>query len=364
MKVAVVTMFDTFHERMDGLVSYYEQRGDQVIRYESDYSHRHKTDNRCVPGAIMVKTKPYQKNLSIARIRSHQLFARRVKALIDEEGFDLVHAIIPGNSLVKELTKNKTYRLVIDVADVWPETLPIPFRQYLFFLSYWRRVRDAYLPKADVVLAECQLFAQIVNASRVSVVYWPGAKPIVERKLDDLEILRFAYVGSISHLLDIDRLVGFLKEIGQYRQTELVVIGAGEKEQELLACLDQHEIRYTFAGMVFDEEKKKALLADCHFGLNVMKPNVVVGLSMKSMDYLRYGLPLINSLPGDSYEWCKKGMLGLNLDQADLIKNLLQLNVVDYRAWQLACQQFYLNHLSYKAFCAQLDRAQVRGKED
>ena len=48
------------------------------------------------------------------------------------------------------------------------------------------------------------------------------------------------------------------------------------------------------------------------FGINMMKPGICVGLTMKSIDYFCYGLPLINNIPGDTWKLVEKEQIGIN----------------------------------------------------
>ena len=53
----------------------------------------------------------------------------------------------------------------------------------------------------------------------------------------------------------------------------------------------------------------------CHFGLNIMKSSVCVGLTMKSVDYFRHGLPIINTIPGDTAELIRTRGIGVQLTE-------------------------------------------------
>ncbi|UNT93032.1 hypothetical protein [Allobaculum sp. Allo2] len=49
-----------------------------------------------------------------------------------------------------------------------------------------------------------------------------------------------------------------------------------------------------------------------------MKPDVQAGLSMKTLDYLQGGLPVINSLEGDVHDWIEEYRCGINIDRSRL----------------------------------------------
>ena len=49
------------------------------------------------------------------------------------------------------------------------------------------------------------------------------------------------------------------------------------------------------------------------FCINIMKESVCVGLTMKSMDYFEYGIPLLNNIKGDTWKIIEKYGVGYNL---------------------------------------------------
>lgn len=50
----------------------------------------------------------------------------------------------------------------------------------------------------------------------------------------------------------------------------------------------------------------------CHYGLNIMKEDVRVGLTMKSVEYFAAGLPLINNIKGDTWDFVEMEEVGVN----------------------------------------------------
>ena len=53
-------------------------------------------------------------------------------------------------------------------------------------------------------------------------------------------------------------------------------------------------------------------MSRCHFGFNLMKPDVRVGLTMKSVDYFRHDLPILNNIPADTAELVDREQVGVN----------------------------------------------------
>ena len=58
-----------------------------------------------------------------------------------------------------------------------------------------------------------------------------------------------------------------------------------------------------------------------------MKDSVFVGLTMKSMDYFEYALPIINNIKGDTWDFVDQYNIGLNYSsdmrlEVDVLKKL------------------------------------------
>ena len=91
--------------------------------------------------------------------------------------------------------------------------------------------------------------------------------------------------------------------------------------------------------------EKINILAPCDYALNIMKDNVSVGLTIKSIDYLSYGLPLINNIKGDTWKLINDEKIGLNICDG------LILSRID-REMVLNC---YRRHFTLKAFVNSLE---------
>ena len=81
-------------------------------------------------------------------------------------------------------------------------------------------------------------------------------------------------------------------------------------------------------GIVYDETEKAEIYSQCHMALNLMKTNVFVGLTMKSIEYFAAGLPVINNIPEDTKNIVEKNGCGFNYtgDMDDVIAWLETLN--------------------------------------
>ena len=96
-------------------------------------------------------------------------------------------------------------------------------------------------------------------------------------------------------------------------------------------------------GEIFEEEKKIQIMTKCDFGLNLMVKSVRVGLTIKSIDYLSCGLPLINNIQGDTWNLVNNGNIGINYenDSERLINNIMEIDISELKKNAIECFSEY-----------------------
>ena len=366
MRVYIVTDSSVYEKRAELVRNFYAEQGCSTTLIVSDFNHMAKrklSADEKKPDRIYIDTKTYDKNISPKRLYYHHDFAKKayelLKRMIDadieeraagtgdgktENGFNaserdkseeglkergastaLLYVLIPGNSLAEtgaRLKKETGCRLITDIIDLWPESLPVKKIEGTPPIQLWKSIRDKSLKYADHIVTECELYKRILRLedAKTSVIYWPkqekvellnkGSRTVCSNSIDEISI---AYIGSINNIIDIPEIISVLKAVNKRRRVRLCVIGDGESRDEFLNALTDAGISFIYHGAVYDEARKQELLQACEWGLNIMKPTVRVGLTMKSIDYLANGLKLINSIEGDTREFVDKYGLGVNI---------------------------------------------------
>ena len=325
MKVAIVSCFDTYGRRIEMLRRWFASKGCSVTVYESDFRHFEKvkrTDSG--DGRVLVKTIPYYKNISIKRAMSHHFMAKEAFRLIEKDQPELLYVLVPSNSLAKCACRyKKKYpqtKLCIDIVDLWPETLPSCGEKKGFLFTLWRGMRDDAIKAADIVITECNMYRDVLGKALAgknsAVLYLAGND--TERDIvppSDDGRLHLCYLGSINSLIDIQMISSLIMSFTALKPVVLHVIGDGEAKRDLLGAAESSGACVEFHGKIFDDARKKQIFDLCSFGLNVMKESVCVGLTMKSIDYFEAGLPVINTIKGDTWDLVKEHGIGLNIRQ-------------------------------------------------
>ena len=91
------------------------------------------------------------------------------------------------------------------------------------------------------------------------------------------------YLGSINNIIDIEGIGKVVKDIAKRRKTTVHIIGDGEKKEQLCEALKAAGAEVVCYGAVFDEKEKIKIFSRCSYGINMMKKDICVGLTMKSI---------------------------------------------------------------------------------
>lgn len=329
-RAVVISCFHYYSYRVRPVLEELRGRGYACTYLTSDFYHWKKQPFSVkLPDCEQLHTLPYQRNLSTARIRSHARFARDAFQRIAELKPDLIYVIVPPNSLCRQAAQYKKehpqVRLVFDLYDLWPETFPSGMGKRLLALPFavWGRLRDRALPSADLIYAECDLYRQTLGdrLRGLNVQTLPLCRPeatVKKTAAPEGEGLALCWLGSINNIIDIDLLQALFSRMSALRPLTLHVIGDGEARGQLLAAAEAAGAEVVYHGAVYDPEARQNIFDRCHFGLNVMKRSVCIGLTMKSLDYLAGGLPLLNTVAGDTRSLLAQYGAGMEIDRADL----------------------------------------------
>lgn len=342
MKTYVITHSSTYETRAESVGNWLKEQGAEVTWIFADFDHRElKNVSRRKPDHVYLHMDPYAGNLSPNRMRSIRGFAAEVEKYLAGREADLLYFMIPANSFVPAARrlKNQTgAKVVFDIIDLWPESLPLSHVEKLPPVYAWKQLRDRYIGCADVIFTECRLYRELLKLpqDKTHTLYWFRSEERVTAKEEngqaetaqasEVEITRkepgdgclhIAYIGAINNIIDIEAITQLMKLLQKERPVVVDVIGYGKRKEAFLKALDEAGVQSEDYGAVFDEEEKAEIFRRCSFGLNMMVPQVKVGLTMKSLDYLAYGLPLLNNIAGDTQELVEDYDAGVNIPRED-----------------------------------------------
>ena len=304
MKALLVSGYGFHYDiRFKYVRSILEESGFQVKLVFSNFDHLEKQYVSYEDSNIIeIQVPSYQKNISIKRLYSHMIFSRKLKKVLTLEKPDLIIADIPPNTIGRSVAwykgQNEKCKVILDILDLWPESFS-PSKVLKAPFWFWKKIRTSALPRADYVTLECDYYKRFLvdhlKEERHSTLYL--CKPPLEKRLEFSpleEVLNFCYLGSMNNIINISDIVRMLRDIKEKRKVKLTLIGDGERREYLIEQLKANGIDVEYLGLIFDETLKNDALKNCHFGINMYNDNVIIGLTMKSLDYFRVGLPTIN----------------------------------------------------------------------
>ena len=153
--------------------------GHRVIYWTSDFNHATKRyrvlDKPADAHGIelrLVPTCPYQRNVGLARVRSHRRYAKDWMCLCEGAGRpDVVVSSFPtiaAAGAATRIARRAGAKVVIDVQDAWPETferlLPRPLRGLAHFALLPLRAKARRIfREADVVTGVCDRYRTLVG---------------------------------------------------------------------------------------------------------------------------------------------------------------------------------------------------------
>lgn len=355
-KAIIISCFGWRKGRLEYVDKYLRDNGYEVQQFSSDFSHQRKEYIKPEEGVKYIHVRPYKTNLSFARLYSHYDFSKQVYKLLCAEKPDLVYGVIPPNSVASACAKYKRKhpecKLVFDIIDMWPESytarnvLQLPFK-------LWASLRDSNLQYADHVFTECSLYQSFLpqlksvsalrlcreNAVFTDTPAWNGKE------------VNIAYLGSINNIIDIPGIENLISAITKHLQAKVHIVGGGESEDAFVSALERAGAKVHNHGKIFDRPKMQSIIGGCHFALNMMKESVCVGLTIKSMDYFQLGVPLLNTIKGDTREFVETYGCGYNIDDASAVSaRIAALNGDEYLAMRRNTQSLFTERLTTDGF--------------
>lgn len=367
----IISCFDWYEQRLIYVEQYLRNKGYAVTILTSDFHHHSKTKiEKRFHECEYIEVRPYKKNMSMERMASHSGFAKKAYTRLKELVPDVIYALIPPNSVGRICTKYKKEHpeccLMLDIIDLWPESMPIDRISWTPPYKIWKKYRDSAIQVADYIYTECKLYQQVLKeqlmGKKASVLhlYKPQEKIVEEFVVKSLKadedvtdektkIWNLCYLGSMNYIMDIDSIGEVIAAMSRQGQVVVHMIGDGEKREELQNQITVHGGQYKYYGKVYDELEKAKIMSQCDFGINMMKNTVKVGLTIKSMDYLSCGLPLLNNIQGDTWSLVEKEQVGINFagDTKDFVE---QLKVWDLKSAKVAAYESYRKNFTIDAF--------------
>lgn len=332
-----------------------------VLTTGFDHFRKHHKDGQGVAGAdrvACISVPGYRANAGPARFLSHLVFAlgaaRWYRAR--RESYDLVYATSPLSFAAwLAFRVSAPACRVLDVIDIWPDTLPFPDvsrRALAPLFALWRATFAAAVRRADRLLTVNDRFLHDAHvyfhgdAQATMRLYLAHARlPVEKGRRESRPTL--VYVGNIGHVYDFETLLDALSRPALRERWQLFIVGEGDRRAWLLNELQRRGIAHEYFGQVFENAPLARILERAHAGFNGFHASSA-SFSYKAATYLAAGLPIINSMGGDLNERVRLQGLGCNYragDAVDLARCLRDFDVTDTDVNE-RCRKFFETELN------------------
>ncbi|QWV91951.1 glycosyltransferase family 4 protein [Geomonas oryzisoli] len=265
----------------------------------------------------------YKKNFSFRRFLHHRRLAKRFSACAKKlPAPDIIVSAMPIIDLAHaavRFSKEKSIPIVIDVRDMWPDTIvdefPRPFKTFarLVLDGYFRMTKEL-LTDADGIVAVSrgclQWGVRIAGRPQRSTdrVFYIGYQPnpvidATRSKYAELahDKVVFSFVGTFGKTYDFDTVISTAKRLCQERNTRIHFVFAGTGEQYDEVCRQVNELpNVTMLGWI-NKEDILHLMSISHVGMmpaGAGKSNYNA-MPNKPFEYFSAAIPIVSSLQGE-----------------------------------------------------------------
>lgn len=304
----------------------------------ADFVHATKSfDRLVVEDVVKLRVPGYSENFSLGRILSHLIFGLKAAKYILLSKPSLVYICLPPNTvalITALIARVVRAKVIIDIIDIWPNYNKTSGRFSNFLYEIWGSFRTLACHLSDLVILECELYrsyTEQIKTKKILVI------PLAKKESDYVEFRNFAsidclnigYLGAFSKSYDFASLIEILKLLKK-KTINVEIIGIGEYKKNFLLELKANNIPFTDYGVVYDEDKKKEILQKWHLGFNGVVDEAIVALSYKSIDYLSFGVPLLNNLKKDTWSLVNEFEIGFNYEADSYSKVASEIDNISF----------------------------------
>ncbi len=261
------------------------------------------------PFTIKLINEPgYKKNVGIGRLFSHYKLLKNIEDWLKEQKtghFNLVYSAFPlisTNLLLEKYKAKLNYKIIIDVQDIWPDSISAVFpltRKINFLLSPIRRRAEKVYQLADGIVAVSQTYLDIAKKVNPNVpalsVYIGADKSLVDSikpETKELHKTKLLYIGTLSYSYDIKTVIYAVNKLYQTNPyTELHIFGDGPDLNRLKKIAKSN---IYFHGLKPYSEMI-SFAKSCDILVNPIVASAQPSITNKLSDYFLLKLPIINS---------------------------------------------------------------------
>lgn len=316
---------------------------------------------------VYLSVPSYSRNLSIRRLYSHLVFSYKLMRYLNRltEKPDIVICAMPTSTsayIAGHYCKKNNISFVVDVIDLWPDSLIPLFRQKTFskILFYpWQLLTEKAYKMANYISGESLAYALVAHKHNPDAPWsytYLGVNVNQTNELVKLSKIHLAkpedeiwicYGGNLGNSYDFDSVLNAIKYIHDKNiKYRMFFVGEGEKRSLIQKYAVKNSLNIEITGRLEYMDYLKYLTAS-DIGINSFLEGSLVAHSFKFNDYASSNLFILNNLAGETAEMIVRYKIGLNFNRNNLSKILYNVcqNWNIYCAYKLNLDKLINNEL-------------------
>lgn len=326
------------HMRMVTWMTELKKRGADVLFFTTDFEHQRKVWIQDFPENFHALKSyiPYKKNVGLARLLNHFFvmisFWRATKKISDKPDVIIVSYPTILLSLAAVIyAKTNDIKVITDFRDKWPDIFVT--KKILQFFIWPLQLVKKYIVKNSTCISispgyylwatsenKLEAFDKYVLPLSNSHYAYEG-----KRNLDKNEVIKFIFIGSLGLTYSLESIIVLHETLLKNNINFVINVCGDGPEREKFEEMIVNKAQINFLGWC-DKNTMNTLLSQAHFGLMFYNPDSPQGWPNKLIEYMSFGLPMINLLKGESWKLIEDARLGLNLEINELDKVIPFIN--------------------------------------
>lgn len=270
----------------------------------------HRDENKYLDGinVVLLDEPGYKSNVGFGRLKSHHEFCKNFeKFMLSTSGeYSVVYSAYPlirTNYILGKLKEKLGFKLVMDIQDIWPESIfgPIPLlSNHLgkLILSPITKYANHTYAHADSLVAVSATYMKRADVKQLDNQYkevvYIGADNLhfkSETKKSDQKKMIATYIGTMAGSYDLETIVRASTLC--HDQVEIQFIGTGPHEERLKKLNSELGGYVKFRGtMAYDHAMEELKYSD--IAINPIRSTAQQSITNKLSDYFCCGLPILS----------------------------------------------------------------------
>ena len=307
-----------------------EKEGNYVTFFTTDFEHQRKQWINDVPAGFTILKSyiPYKKNISIARLLNHFLLSFSLWRVLGNQNFkaDVILVSYPTiwlSFIAIIYARLNNIKVIVDVRDKWPDIFLVHPSLYLvlwplFLLKKYIFNNTNHLISISPAYYNWALSNKSIDNENILPLVQANVMK-VERKMLPNAPIKLLFVGSLGTTYNLEMILTIHDTLIQKNiPFQIHICGDGPRKEWLIENIGNRK-HIIMCGWL-NKEELQLKLNEAHFGLMLYYPNAPQGWPNKLIEYMANGLPIINTLKGESWTLVENERLGFNFQSDDIFE--------------------------------------------